>query len=165
MGNIIGTEVSGSADFKIENSAICDSTINDYAVVSIAEESQLWNTEISGNVLIKDSKLKYVTLDGNVGINHSIIEGCVITGGLSQFIECVVKNSVIHNISINKDRCVETIEDNEIFIPAGAFECEVIMNKGCIIVKFHTYNDVWVFHKRNFLDFIKNYYKLQGGAH
>ena len=103
MSYIVRTEVSGSADFKIENSSICDSSISDYAVVRITEESELCNTEISGNVLVKNSKLKYTTLNGNVGINHSVIEGCVITGELSQFIECVVKNSEIHNISINKD--------------------------------------------------------------
>lgn len=72
-----------------------------------------------------------------------------------------MKNSTIRNIDINKDYCVETITDNEIYIPAGIFSCEVIVNEKLVTAKFHIYSDVW----HNFLDFIKDYYKLQGGAH
>lgn len=142
MDKIINTKVSEKADFKIEDGVICDSSIGDWSKVHIHDMSEL----------------KDVKIYGDVDIKHSTIENC-------KLINCSVKNSTIRNININKDYCVETIENNEIFIPAGIFECEVIMNKGCITAKFHIYSNVWVFHKRSFLDFIKDYYKLQGGAH
>ena len=56
--------------------------------------------------------------------------------------------------------CVETITNGEIFVPAGSFECEVYIDEDRITVKFHIFSDVWIFAKREFLGFIKGYYKL-----
>ena len=142
MAKIINTKVSEKADFKIEDGVIRDSSIDDWSKVYIHDMSELKDVKICGDVDIK----------------HSIIESC-------KLINCSVKNSTIHNVNINKDYCDETIENNEIFIPAGFFECEVTMKQGCITVKFRKYNDVWAFSKHNFLDFIKDYYELQGDAH
>lgn len=138
MAKIINTKVSEKADFKIEDGVIRDSSIGDQSKVYIHDMSEL----------------KDVKIYGDVDIKHSTIESC-------KLVNCSVKNSTIHNVDINKDYCVETIENNEIFIPAGFFECEVTIKQGCITAKFRIYNDVW----HNFLDFIKDYYKLQGGAH
>lgn len=78
------------------------------------------------------SELKDVSLYGDVDIDHSTIESC-------KLINCSVKNSTIHNIDINKDYCIETITDNEIYIPAGIFSCEVIINEKLVTAKFHIY--------------------------
>ena len=90
------------------------------------------------------SELKDVKICGDVDIKHSTIESC-------KLINCSVKNSTIRNID---DYCVETIIDNEIYIPAGIFSCEVIVNEKLVTAKFHIYSDVWAFSKLNFLDFI-----------
>lgn len=137
MAKIINTKVSEKSDFKIEDGVIRDSSIGDWSKVHIHDMSEL----------------KDVSIYGDVDIEHSTIESC-------KLINCSVKNSTIHNIDINKDYCVETITDNKIFLPAGIFECEVIMNKECITAKFHIYSDEWVFRIHNFQDFIKSYYKL-----
>lgn len=142
MDKIINTKVSEKADFKIEDGVICDSSIGDWSKVHIHDMSEL----------------KDVKIYGDVDVEHSTLESC-------KLMNCSVKNSTIRNVDINKDYCVETIIDNEIYIPAGIFSCEVIMNAELVTAKFHIHNDMWVFHKRNFLDFIKDYYKLQGGAH
>lgn len=142
MAKIINTKVSEKADFKIEDGVIRDSSIGDWSKVHIHDMSEL----------------KDVKIYGDVDIKHSTIESC-------KLINCSVKNSTIRNVDINKDYCVETITDNEIYIPAGIFSCEVIINEKLVTAKFHIYSDVWAFSKHNFLDFIKDYYKLQGGAH
>lgn len=142
MAKIINTKVSEKTDLKIEDGVIRDSSIVDWSKVHIHDMSEL----------------KDVSLYGDIDIEHSTIESC-------KLINCSVKNSTIRNVEINKDYCIETITDNEIYIPAGIFSCEVIMNAELVTAKFSTYNDVWVFRKQNFLDFIKDYYKLQGGAH
>lgn len=142
MAKIINTKVSEKADFKIEDGVIRDSSIADWSKVHIHDMSELKDVKICGDVDIK----------------HSTIENC-------KLINCYVKNSTIRNVDINKDCCVETITDNEIYIPTVIFSCEVIMDAELVTARFRTYNDVWVFRKQNFLDFIKNYYKLQGGAH
>lgn len=142
MAKIINTKVSEKADFKIEDGVIRDSSIGDWSKVHIYDMSEL----------------KDVKIYGDVDVEHSTIESC-------KLINCSVKNSTIRNVDINKDYCVETITNNEIYIPAGIFSCEVIMNAELVTARFRTYNDVWVFRKQNFLDFIKDYYKLQGGAH
>lgn len=142
MAKIINTKVSEKADFKIEDGVIRDSSIGDWSKVHIYDMSEL----------------KDVKIYGDVDVEHSTIESC-------KLINCSVKNSTIRNVDINKDYCVETITNNEIYIPAGIFSCEVIMDAELVTAKFRTYNDVWVFRKQNFLDFIKDYYKLQGGAH
>lgn len=137
MANIINTKIDGSANFKIVDGVIRDSSIGGWSEVYIHDMSEL----------------KDVSIYGDVDIEHSTIESC-------KLINCSVKNSTIHNIDINKDYCVETITDNKIFLPAGIFECEVIMNKDRITAKFHIYSDVWTFRKYNFQDFLKSYYKL-----
>lgn len=142
MAKIINTKVSEKTDFKIEDGVIRDSSIDDWSKVYIHDMSELKDVKICGDVDIK----------------HSIVEGC-------KLINCSVKNSTIHNVNINNDYCVETITNGEIFVPAGFFSCEVIMNEKLVTAKFHIYSDVWAFSKHNFLDFIKDYYKLQGGAH
>ena len=134
MDKIINTKVSEKADFKIEDGVIRDSSISDWSNVHIHDMSEL----------------KDVKIYGDVDIKHSTIESCKLTN-------CSVKNSTIRNVNINKDYCVETITDNEIYIPAGIFNCEVIMNTELMTVKFHIYSDVWTFSKHNFLDFIKDY--------
>ena len=142
MAKIINTKVSEKADFKIEDSVIRDSSISDWSKVHIHDMSEL----------------KDVKIYGDVDIKHSTIESC-------ELINCSVKNSTIRNIDINNNYCVETITDNEIYVPAGFFNCEVIVNEKLVTAKFHIYSGVWAFSKHNFLDFIKDYYKLQGGAH
>lgn len=142
MGNIINTKIDGSANFKIVDGVIRDSSVGGWSEVYIHDMSEL----------------KDVKIFGDVDVEHSTLESC-------KLINCSVKNSTIRNVDINKDYCVETITDNEIYIPAGIFSCEVIMNAELVTARFRIYYDAWVFHKRNFLDFIKDYYKLQGGAH
>lgn len=142
MAKIINTKVSEKSDFKIEDGVIRDSSIADWSKVHIHDMSELKDVKICGDVDIK----------------NSTIENC-------KLINCYVKNSTIRNVDINKDYCVETITDNEIYIPTVIFSCEVIMDAELVTARFRTYNDVWVFRKQNFLDFIKDYYKLQGGAH
>lgn len=137
MAKIINTKVSEKADFKIEDGVIRDSSISDWSKVHIHDMSEL----------------KDVKIYGDVDIKHSTIESC-------KLINCSVKNSTIRNIDINNNYCVETITDNEIYIPAG-----FIINEKLVTAKFHIYSGVWAFSKHNFLDFIKDYYKLQGGAH
>lgn len=159
MANIINTKVSGMADLKIEDSVIRDSSVTDCAVVYISDESLVFEASICGNAIINDSKVKYADLKGDVEIKHSIIEGCIITG-CCKFINCIVKQSEIHDIDIVKDICIETIKDGEIFVPAGCFDCEVTMKPGLITAKFHTYNDVLVFKKRKLSEFLNSYYKL-----
>ena len=142
MAKIINTKVSEKADFKIEDGVIRDSSIGDWSKVHIHDMSEL----------------KDVKIYGDVDVEHSTIESC-------KLFNCSVKNSTIRNVDINKDYCVETITNNEIYIPAGIFSCEVIMNEELVTARFRIYYDTWVFHKHNFLDFIMDYYKLQGGAH
>ena len=142
MAKIINTKVSEEADFKIEDGVIRDSSIGDWSKVHIHDMSEL----------------KDVKIYGDVDVEHSTLESC-------KLFNCSVKNSTIRNVDINKDYCVETITNNEIYIPAGIFSCEVIMNAGLVTARFRIYYDTWVFHKHNFLDFIMDYYKLQGGAH
>ena len=142
MAKIINTKVSEKADFKIEDGVIRDSSIGDWSKVHIHDMSEL----------------KDVKIYGDVDVEHSTLESC-------KLFNCSVKNSTIRNVDINKDYCVETITNNEIYIPAGIFSCEVIMNAGLVTARFRIYYDTWVFHKHNFLDFIMDYYKLQGGAH
>ena len=141
MDKIINTKVSENADFKIEDGVIRDSSIGDWSKVHIHDMSEL----------------KDVKIYGDVDVEHSTLESC-------KLFNCSVKNSTIRNGDINKDYCVETITNNEIYIPAGIFSCEVIMNAGLVTARFRIYYDTWVFHKHNFLDFIMDYYKLQGGA-
>lgn len=112
MAKIINTKVSEKADFKIEDGVIRDSSISDWSKVHIHDMSELKDVKIYGDV-------------------DSTIENC-------KLINCYVKNSTIRNI--NKDYCVETITDNEIYIPAGIFSCEVIVNEKLV---FHIYSDVW----------------------
>lgn len=71
-----------------------------------------------------------------------------------------IANSSIRNANINKDMCVETITNGEIFVPAGSFECEVYIDENHITAKFRIFSNVWNFTKHEFLDFIKGYYKL-----
>ena len=142
MAKIINTKVSEKADFKIEDGVIRDSSIGDWSKVHIHDMSELKDVKICGDVDIK----------------HSTIENC-------KLINCSVKNSTIRNVDINKDYCVETITNGEIFVPAGSFECEVYIDEGRITAKFRIFSDVWNFAKHEFLGFIKDYYKLQGGAH
>lgn len=142
MAKIINTKVREKADFKIEDGVIRDSSIGDWSKVHIHDMSEL----------------KDVKIYGDVDVEHSTIESC-------KLFNCSVKNSTIRNVDINKDYCVETITNNEIYIPAGIFSCEVIMNEELVTARFRIYYDTWVFHKHNFLDFIMDYYKLQGGAH
>ena len=142
MAKIINTKVSEKADFKIEDGVIRDSSIGDWSKVHIHDMSEL----------------KDVKIYGDVDVEHSTLESC-------KLFNCSVKNSTIRNVDINKDYCVETITNNEIYIPAGILSCEVIMNAGLVTARFRIYYDTWVFHKHNFLDFIMDYYKLQGGAH
>ena len=142
MAKIINTKVSEEADFKIEDGVIRDSSIGDWSKVHIHDMSEL----------------KDVKIYGDVDVEHSTLESC-------KLFNCSVKNSTIRNVDINKDYCVEIITNNEIYIPAGIFSCEVIMNEGLVTARFRIYYDTWVFHKHNFLDFIMDYYKLQGGAH
>ena len=142
MAKIINTKVSEKADFKIEDGMIRDSSIGDWSNVHVDHMSEL----------------KDVKIYGDVDIENSTLENCKLTN-------CYVKNSTIRNVNINKDYCVESITNGEIFVPAGIFSCEVIINKKLVTAKFHIYSDVWAFSKHNFLDFIKDYYKLQGGAH
>ena len=142
MAKIINTKVSEKANFKIEDGVIRDSSISDWSKVHIHDMSEL----------------KDVKIYGDVDVEHSTIESC-------KLFNCSVKNSTIRNVDINKDYCVETITNNEIYIPAGIFSCEVIMNEELVTARFRIYYDTWVFHKHNFLDFIMDYYKLQGGAH
>ena len=142
MAKIINTKVREKADFKIEDGVIRDSSISDWSKVHIHDMSEL----------------KDVKIYGDVDVEHSTIESC-------KLFNCSVKNSTIRNVDINKDYCVETITNNEIYIPAGIFSCEVIMNEELVTARFRIYYDTWVFHKHNFLDFIMDYYKLQGGAH
>ena len=142
MAKIINTKVSEKANFKIEDGVIRDSSIGDWSKVHIHDMSEL----------------KDVKIYGDVDVEHSTIESC-------KLFNCSVKNSTIRNVDINKDYCVETITNNEIYIPAGIFSCEVIMNEELVTARFRIYYDTWVFHKHNFLDFIMDYYKLQGGAH
>lgn len=137
MDNIINTKVSEKADFKIEDGVIRDSSISDWSKVHIHDMSEL----------------KDVSLYGDVDIDHSAIESC-------KLIDCSVKNSTIHNININKDICVESITNGEIFVPAGSFKCEVYIDENRITVKFRIFSDVWKFAKHEFLGFIKDYYKL-----
>lgn len=142
MAKIINTKVSEKADFKIEDGVIRDSSIGDWSKVHIHDMSEL----------------KDVKIYGDVDVEHSTLESC-------KLFNCSVKNSTIRNVDINKDYCVETITNNEIYIPAGILSCEVIMSAGLVTARFRIYYDTWVFHKHNFLDFIMDYYKLQGGAH
>lgn len=137
MAKIINTKVSEKADFKIEDGVIRDSSISDWSKVHIHDMSEL----------------KDVSLYGDVDIDHSTIESC-------KLINCSVKNSTIHNININKDICVESITNGEIFVPAGIFKCEVYIDENRITVKFRIFSDVWKFAKHEFLGFIKDYYKL-----
>lgn len=137
MDKIINTKVSEKADFKIEDGVIRDSSIGDWSKVHIHDMSEL----------------KDVKIYGDVDVEHSTLESC-------KLFNCSVKNSTIRNVDINKDYCVEIITNNEIYIPAGIFSCEVIMNAGLVTARFRIYYDTWVFHKHNFLDFIKGYYKL-----
>lgn len=156
MVNIINTTVSEMADLKIEDSVIRDSSVTDCAVVYISDESSVFETSICGNAIVKDSKVKYADLKGDIEIKHSTIEGCIITG-CCKFINCTIKQSKIHDIV--KDICIETIKDGEIFVPAGCFDCEVTMKPGLITAKFHTYNDVLVFKKRKLSEFLEKYWK------
>ena len=98
MAKIINTKVSEKADFKIEDGVIRDSSIGDWSKVYIHGMSEL----------------KDVKIDGDVDIKHSTIDNC-------KLINCSVKNSTIRNVNINKDYCVETITNGEIFVPAGSF--------------------------------------------
>lgn len=137
MDKIINTKISEKADFKIEDGVICDSSIGDWSKVHIHNMSEL----------------KDVKIYGDVDIKHSTIENC-------KLINCSVKNSTIRNININKDYCVETITNGEIFVPAGSFECEVYIDEDRITARFRIFSNVWIFAKREFLGFIKGYYKL-----
>lgn len=135
MAKIINTKVSEKANFKIEDGVIRDSSIGDWLNVDYM------------------SKLKDVKIYGDVDIENSTLENCKLTN-------CSVKNSTIRNININKDYCVETITNGEIFVPAGSFECEVYIDEDRITAKFRIFSNVWNFAKREFLGFIKGYYKL-----
>ena len=137
MAKIINTKVSEKADFKIEDGVIRDSSIGDWSKVYIDHMSEL----------------KDVKIYGDVDIKHSTIESCKLTN-------CSVKNSTIRNVNINKDYCVETITNGEIFVPAGSFECEVYIDEDRITAKFRIFSNVWNFAKHEFLGFIKGYYKL-----
>lgn len=137
MAKIINTKVSEKADFKIEDGVIRDSSISDW----------------SGVHLYRNSELKKVTICGDIEIENSTLENCKLTS-------CSVKNSTIRNININKDMCVESITNGEIFVPAGSFECEVYIDEDRITARFRIFSDVWIFAKREFLGFIKGYYKL-----
>lgn len=137
MAKIINTKVSEKANFKIEDGVIRDSSIGDLSNVHIYDMSEL----------------KDVKIYGDVDIKHSIINNC-------KLINCFVKNSTIRNININKDYCVETITNGEIFVPAGIFECEVYIDEDRITAKFRIFSNVWNFAKHEFLGFIKGYYRL-----
>lgn len=137
MAKIINTKVSEKADFKIEDGVIRDSSISDWSKVHIYDMSELKDVKICGDVDIK----------------HSTIDNC-------KLINCSVKNSIIRNVNINTDYCVETITNGEIFVPAGMFECEVYIDEDRITAKFRIFSNVWNFSKHEFLDFIKGYYKL-----
>ena len=137
MAKIINTKVSENADFKIEDGVIRDSSIGDWSNVHVDYMSELKDVKIYGDVDIKNSTL----------------ENCKLTN-------CSVKNSTIRNVNINKDMCVETITNGEIFVPAGSFECEVYIDEDRITAKFRIFSNVWNFAKHEFLGFIKGYYKL-----
>lgn len=137
MAKIINTKVSETANFKIEDGVIRDSSIGDWSNVHVDYMSEL----------------KDVKIYGDVDIKHSTLENCKLTN-------CSVKNSTIRNIDINKDYCVETITNGEIFVPAGSFECEVYIDENRITAKFRIFSNVWNFAKHEFLGFIKGYYKL-----
>lgn len=137
MAKIINIKVSEKANFKIEDSVIRDSSISDWSKVHIHDMSEL-----------KDAKIY-----GDVDIKHSTIENC-------KLINCSVENSTIRNVDINKDYCVETITNGEIFVPAGSFKCEVYIDEDRITAKFRIFSNVWNFSKHEFLGFIKGYYKL-----
>ena len=137
MAKIINTKVSEKADFKIEGGVIRDSSIGDWSNVHVDYMSELKDVKIYGDVDIKNSTL----------------ENCKLTN-------CSVKNSTIRNVNINKNYCVETITNGEIFVPAGSFECEVYIDEDRITAKFRIFSNVWNFAKHEFLGFIKGYYKL-----
>lgn len=137
MAKIINTKVSEKANFKIEDGMIRDSSIGDLSNVHIYDMSEL----------------KDVKIYGDVDIKHSTIDNC-------KLINCSVKNSTIRNININKDYCVETITNGEIFVPAGIFECEVYIDEDRITARFRIFSNVWNFAKHEFLGFIKGYYRL-----
>lgn len=137
MAKIINTKVSEKADFKIEDGVIRDSSIGDWSKVYIHYMSELKDVKICGDVDIK----------------HSTIENC-------KLINCSVKNSTIRNVDINKDYCVETITNGEIFVSAGSFECEVYIDEDRITVRFCIFSNVWNFAKHEFLGFINGYCKL-----
>ena len=137
MAKIINTKVSETANFKIEDGVIRGSSIGDWSNVHVDYMSEL----------------KDVKIYGDVDIRHSTIESCKLTN-------CSVKNSIIRNANINKDYCIETITNGEIFVPAGSFECKVYIGEDRITAKFRIFSNVWNFAKHEFLGFIKDYYKL-----
>ena len=137
MAKIINTKVSEKANFKIEDGVIRDFSIGDWSNVHVDYISEL----------------KDVKIYGDVKIENSTLENCKLTN-------CSVKNSTIRNVNINKDYCVETITNGEIFVPAGSFECEVYIDEDRITAKFRIFSNIWNFAKHEFLGFIKGYYKL-----
>ena len=137
MAKIINTKVSEKANFKIEDGVIRDFSIGDWSNVHVDYISEL----------------KDVKIYGDVKIENSTLENCKLTN-------CSVKNSTIRNVNINKDMCVESITNGEIFVPAGSFECEVYIDEDRITAKFRIFSNVWNFAKHEFLGFIKGYYKL-----
>lgn len=159
MANIINTKVSEGADLKIEDSVIRDSSIGDYTVVYITEESKLHDVEIQGNALIRDSEIKYAKLNGNVEIKHSTIEGCTIKGE-NQFVNCFVKRSVINNVNIINNKCTETIENGEVYVPVGFVRCDVMLKDKATTVTFQLVSNTWIFKKRKLIDFIRDYFEL-----
>lgn len=82
----------------------------------------------------------------------------IINTKVSEKADFKIEDGVIRDSSIGDWSKVYIYDMSEL-------KCEVIINEKLVTAKFHIYSDVWTFSKHNFLDFIKDYYELQGGAH
>ena len=146
MKKIIRTKIPKDVKaFNLESGVIRNSIVDKESRILIWGDI---TQSILGDSVVKDCK---ISTDG----------GSIYESPISEefdFDDCVVKDSILHNIKIIRNYCWINVEKGkDVIIPKDA---DIEIKDGSVNMFFSKSNNVWSFKKVKLSDFLRDYYKL-----